>query len=170
MKKRKTAIAGFLLAAVMGISVGYAAVATVLDFTGTITVSKDAAEKAFDTNIYFDSIVGTPSNCTAQINSDNNDKITMTVEGLSALHDKATVTAKIVNAGTVDATIKVRSENLTGTNPTYFDLSTDWGTETKTLLAGKEITITVTVELIVAATDLTTASLAIELEADSVGA
>lgn len=168
MKNKKAAIAGFLLAAVMGISVGYAAVATVLDFTGTITVTKDAAAKAFDNNIYFDSIVGTPSNCTARINQDNNDKITMTVEGLSALNDVAVVKAKIVNNGTLDAKIKVRSSNLTGANSEYFELTTDWGTEEKDLAANGSIEITVTVKLVKAATDLTTASLAIELEADSV--
>ncbi len=170
MKNKKAALAGFLLAAVMGISVGYAAVATVLDFTGTITVTKESATNAFDTNIHFDSIVGTPTNCTARINQDNNDKITMTVEGLSAVGDTATVTAKIVNTGTLDATIKVRSNNLTGTNPDHFELATDWGDETKTLAAGGSIEITITVKLKEAATDLTTASLAVELEADSIDA
>ena len=170
IKNKKAALAGFLLAAVMGISVGYAAVATVLDFTGTITVTKEAATNAFDTDIYFDSIVGAPTNCTAQINSDNNDKITMTVEGLSAVGDTATVTAKIVNAGSLDATIKVRSSNLTGMNPEYFDLTTDWGSATKDLAAGGSIEITITITLKTPATDLTTASLAVELEADSIDA
>lgn len=51
MKKRKTALLGFLLTAMLGIGVGYAAVTDVLDVTGKVEITEQAAAKQFDEEV-----------------------------------------------------------------------------------------------------------------------
>lgn len=166
MKNRKTVVVAFLLAAVMLLGVGYAALTDVLDITGSADVNQSAAEEAFNEDVHFSAAVANQSGNTASINTDNNDKASFTANTLKGKGDKATFTYTITNAGDVDA--KVTPSISSNTNPTFFKYYSDWDGETKDLAAGASITYTVTIELLETPTETISGSCIIELTAVSV--
>ena len=170
MKNRKTVVIAFLLAAVMLLGVGYAALTDVLDITGSADVNQSAAEEAFDEDIYFAETVEIhETGNTASRNADNKDKASFTAKNLKGQGDKATFTFTIVNDGDVDAVVTPKlNATLGNTNPEYFKVTSDWNGASKTLSAKGTVTYTVTVELIKTPTETISGSFLIELTATSV--
>lgn len=168
MKQRKTVIVAFLLAAVLLLGVGYAALSDTLDITGSADVNQSAAEEAFNEDIYFSKADANQEGNTASINADNNDKASFTAKTLKGKGDKVTFTFTIKNDGDVAATVTPKLNAATGnTNPTYFSIESDWDGAAKTLAAQSEITYTVTVELLKTPTETIAGSFLIELTAVS---
>jgi len=178
MRQRKSILVAFLLVAVMCIGIGYAAVSTVLNITGTANISHNQAEDAFGTEIYFSSVTKTDGDKATDIHTtltEGGDKITFSVDSLKSVGDTRTFTATIANSGTLDATIKVTTSQV-NVGADYFEITTDWGTETKNL--GKAvndttpttITITVTVRLKAAPTGAVSGDFTMILTATSVDA
>ena len=179
MKKRKSALLGFLLAAVMGIGVGYAAVSQVLDITGTAVVSEKAATDAFDEDIFFSNVTTNPDGAsglayTARVNTDNNDKITFSVESLADLNDSITFTATVANTGAVAANIVITTQEVVGNYKDYFEVTTDLGAGKQvaaaTDSANGTLDIQVTVKLKKTPTTAIDATFAITMQATSVDA
>ena len=166
MKNRKTVVVAFLLAAVMMLGVGYAALTDVLDITGSADVNQSAAEEAFNEDIHFTAAVANEEGNTASINADNNDKASFTANTLKGKGDKATFTYTIANAGDLDAEVTPRISS--NTNTTYFNVYSDWAGQPKTLKAGESVTYTVTIELIETPTATIGGSCIIELTAVSI--
>ena len=166
MKQRKTVIVAFLLAAVLLLGVGYAALTDVLDITGSADVNQSAAEDAFNEDIYFKTAVANDDGNTASVNLDNNDKASFTANNLKGKGDKATFTFTIVNDGDLDATVTPSISS--NTNTEYFGISSDWEGQPKTLTAGGSLTYTVTVELLETPTVTISGSFIIELTAVSI--
>ena len=166
MKNRKTIVVAFMLCAVMLLGVGYAALSDTLDITGSADVNQSAAEEAFNEDIYFSAAVANETGNTASVNADNNDKASFTANTLKGEGDKATFTFTIKNNGDLDATVTpTLNASLGNTNPTYFNITSDWDGAAKTLAAGAELTYTVTVELIATPTETIAGSFLIELTA-----
>ena len=169
MKNRKTVVVAFLLAAVLLLGVGYAALSDTLDITGSADVNQSAAEEAFNEDIYFSAAVANEEGNTASINTDNNDKSSFTAKTLKGKGDKVTFTFTIKNTGDVAAIVTPKlNATLGNTNPEYFAVSSDWEGAAKTLAAQSEITYTVTVELLKTPTETIAGSFLIELNAVSV--
>lgn len=170
MKQRKTVIVAFLLAAVLLLGVGYAALTDVLDITGSADVNQSAAEEAFNEDIHFSEAKANDAGNTASVNTDNNDKASFTANNLKGKGDKATFTFTIVNNGDLDATVTPSISS--NTNAKYFKIYSDWTVDgqpqAKTLAAGGSLTYTVTMELIETPTETISGSCIIELTAVSV--
>lgn len=171
MKNRKTVVVAFLLVAVMLLSVGYAALTDVLDITGSADVNQSAAEESFNEDIHFSTAVANQTGNTASVNADNKDKASFTANTLKGKDDEVTFTFTIVNEGDLAATVTPTLNATAGnTKPEYFDISSDWDGETKTLAAGGSLTYTVTVKLLKTPTETISGSFLIELTATSVDA
>ena len=169
MKQRKTVIVAFLLAAVLLLGVGYAALSDTLDITGSADVNQSAAEEAFNEDIYFSAAVANETGNTASVNADNKDKASFTANTLKGKGDKVTFTFTIKNDGDVAAEVTPKlNATLGNTNPEYFSLTSDWGGATKTLAANGELTYTVTIELLKTPTETIAGSFLVELTAVSV--
>ena len=166
MKNRNTIVVAFLLAAVMLLGVGYAALSDTLDITGSADVNQSAAEEAFNEDICFTAAVANETGNTASINADNNDKASFTANTLKGKGDKVTFTFTITNAGDVDATVTPKlNATLGNTNPEYFTITSDWSGAATTLAAHSEISYTLTVELIKTPTETISGSFLVELTA-----
>ena len=171
MKNRKIVVVAFVLAAVLMLGVGYAALTDVLDITGSADVNQSAAEEAFNEDIHFSAAVANQTGNTASVNGDNNDKASFTANTLKGAGDTVTFTFTIVNDGDVDAEVTPTLNATAGnTKPEYFDISSDWNGNPQTLAAGGSLTYTVTVELIQTPTETISGSFLIELTAVSVDA
>lgn len=142
MKRRNTYVGLVLLVAVLMLGIGYAAMSNI---TLNITGSASAVVDDENFKVLF---VGTPevssSDVTATITDDHN--ATLNVTGLNAKGDKATVTYTVKNASE-DLSASIAVPNISNSNSEYFTVTTDMNTQ-KTLVAGDNTTITVTVELI----------------------
>lgn len=171
MKNRRNIIVAFLLCAVMLLGIGYAALTDVLDITGTADITMDVLEKELNTKVYFKSAtavnptVGDLTN-TASVNSDNNDKASFTANTLKNKDDIAVFTFVIKNEYEVDVVVTpTLHASLGNTKPEYFDISSDWDGQPKTIAAGAEQSYTVTIKLIKSPTETISGSFSIELTA-----
>lgn len=173
MKNRRIVVVAFLLAAVLLLGVGYAALSDTLDITGSADVDVAGLNAEFEEDVYFSGAVaneGSPN--TASVNSDNNDKASFSAKSLKAKGDKATFTFTITNksAHAVVVTPKLNA-TLGNTNTEYFTITSDWNGEAKTIPATTNpenpstLTYTVTVELIKDPTDTVSGSFLVELTA-----
>ncbi|MBE6982823.1 MAG: hypothetical protein E7435_00830 [Ruminococcaceae bacterium] len=184
MKNRKTVVVAFLLVAAMLLGVGYAAVTNVLDITGSIKVTKEAAEEEFNEDIYFSGVVvsgaiktggvvaGDNLGYTANINTNNNDKAQFTITGIKATGESKEIIYRIQNDSTLDAEISLKSiyNSNDPTNTGAGAVSLDYyfgtvGTQTTTIVAGGYADVTVKVSLDDQITDTLDASFVIELNA-----
>lgn len=128
MKNRNTVIVAFLLAAVMILGVGYAAVTDTLDITGTLDAG--ASSEIFNSHVKFVGVrnalgeyvteYSADGLYTARVNADNDDKASFTVTGLKVQGDTTTITYKITNTSDLRAVITVRS--ATNSNAAYFEV------------------------------------------------
>jgi len=177
MKKKKTVLLGFLLTALLGIGVGYAAVSDVLDVTGKVEITEQAATGQFDTDVYFlDTItISKPSAATASINTNDKDKASFTVNGLDPTvdNDQITITYTIKNDSARDAQIavKFRTNYADATTGKYvsanncFAVTNSIGADTPTIVAGGTYELTFTVTLTNTPTQAIDESFIIEFEA-----
>lgn len=187
MKNRRITIVAFLLIAALTLGFGYAAVSNVLDIQGSAKVDGKVAVEEFQEDIYFagvvlgdevkDSIDATAGqNYTANININNNDKGSFTVNGLRSAGEKAVMTFRIANKSLHEVTVALKAnESFTNSNKTYFSFDYYFGTEdvkTGTIAKSNGTTatyldVTVVVELIDQPTKEETASFLIELLASA---
>ena len=147
MKNRKIVVVSFLLIAVMMMSVGYAAIADVLDITGSADVTKENAQAAFDADVYFANaaLADAHNENTTSVNADNKDKASFTAKSLKGQGDTASFIYTIKNDNDVDAEVTPRISS--NTSEGYFGLSSDWNGQPRTIKAGESATYTVTVTL-----------------------
>ena len=166
MKNRKLVIVAFLLVAMMLLGVGYAALSDTLDITGTADINRSAAEEAFNDDVHFSDAVANQVGNTASVNSDNDDKASFTANTLKGKDDEVTFTFTIVNDGDREAVVTpTLHASLGNTKPEYFEISSDWDGQPKTLAAGGTLTYTVTVKLIKTPIETISGSFLIELTA-----
>ena len=172
MKNRKIVVVAFLLIAMLLLGVGYAALTDTLDVTGSADVSLTDLEKEFEGEIYFSAAVankGTPD--TASVNADNNDKASFSAKSLLHEGETTSFTFTINNDSQYDVTVTPKlNATLGNTNPTYFDITSDWDGATKTIPAGQTATYTLTVELLEDPTAAVSGSFLVELVTTAVEA
>ena len=167
MKNRRIVVVAFLLAAVLLLGVGYAALTDTLDVTGSADVDVNGLNAEFEEDIYFSAAVaneGTPN--TASVNSQNNDKASFTAKSLKKKNDVATFTFTINNDSAHDVVVTPKlNATLGNTNTEYFELTSDWAGAAKTIPAGSTMTYTVTIKLIKDPTEAVAGSFLVELTA-----
>ena len=141
MIKRSTLILIILVAVVLLIGVGFAAItATQLNITGNTTATPDQAN--FKVKFLEETQVSEPSKVTAQVTGETT--ATINVQGLTAKGDKVTATYTVKNiSADLSADIELAIGNSNGT---YFKTTAELGKDS--LVAGEETTALVTVELI----------------------
>jgi len=149
MKKRRSLVISFLLVAALTLGIGYAALSDVLDIQGTAEISTGAMEEAFNQDVYFSAAVANEpaTGSTTSIVADNNDKATFTAKGFTQVGDKITFTYTIKNDSEHYAS-DVTPKLLQNSNEEYFDIYSDWQSQTQRIDAGGEKTLTLTVELV----------------------
>lgn len=150
MKKRRTVLIAFLLMAVMVIGVGYAATSAELLINGT------AATTASDIDVYF-SAAALDNSSTADAKAassagsiaagEKRQALTFSVKQLKRQSEFVKANYTITNDSSYDVSIPVPTITKSGTGAGYFDISTDWGNETKTVKAGETVSFSVTVTL-----------------------
>lgn len=141
MKRRRTLIVSLLLIAALALGIGYAAI------TDTLTIGGNANVKPHAENfsVIF-SEVKEQNKCTATI---LNDKTVASFATTYLANGGETATAIYVvknESPEYKATIAAPTINITSGDE-YFDVATDFGTETKTLAPGETFEYTVTVTL-----------------------
>jgi cytochrome c oxidase assembly protein Cox11 len=173
MKNRKTVVVAFLLVAVMLLGVGYAALTDVLDINGSADVSQDAAQDAFDEDIYFEKVEvltkaqnaeGRDLNV-ASISTGDPDQGNFTADGLKGEGDTAQFKFTIKNNSDLDAVVTPSLASDGNSNAEYFSITSDWNAKPKTIAAGATETYTVTVTLLKTPTTNAHGSFHIELTA-----
>ena len=177
MRNRKTVVVAFLLAAVMLLGVGYAALTDTLTIIGNAHVDIDTANKTFDERVYFsaaEATTTTGTGTTEDVASFNTDDATYTVNKLAVVGEKSVFTFTITNKSNVDAAISVETNKLSGSvnpsnsNETKFEVEYAYPDGMKITKQGGTIDVTVTVTLIQPVTSATSATFGIELTATSV--
>ena len=141
MVKRSTVLLIAILAVVMALGVGFAAItSTQLNITGNTTATPDQAN--FKVKFLEETQVSDPGKVTAQVTGDTT--ATINVQGLSAKGDKVTATYKVKNfSADLSADIELAIGNSNGS---YFKTTAELGKDS--LVAGEETTAVVTVVLI----------------------
>ena len=172
MKNRKIVVVAFLLIAMLLLGVGYAALTDTLDITGSADVNLTDLEKEYENEIYFSDAVandGQPN--TASVNADNNDKASFSAKSLLHKDETTSFTFTIQNDSQYDVTVTPKlNATLGNTNPTYFEITSDWSGTTKTIPAGQTATYTLTVKLLEDPTSAVSGSFLVELVASAVEA
>ena len=120
MKKRRLAIAAFLLCACMVIGLGYAAISR------TLTVNANAHGVAGTLDVYFTEATKGANCAGAKIDGDENASLsaTFTTTDLTTVGNSSTATFKITNKETVDQiNAKIDYVNTTNSNAAYYDVA-----------------------------------------------
>lgn len=141
MKRRRTLIVALLLVAALALGIGYASI------TDTLTIGGNASVKPHQENfkVIFQEIKN-QDKCTAAIQTDKT-VATFTTTQLVEGEDTASATFVVVNnSDEYSATIDAPTISIT-TGSDYFDVTTDFGTATKTIAPGETCEFTVTVKL-----------------------
>jgi len=146
MKNRKIVVVAFLVAAVMLLGVGYAALTDTLNVLGDAEVSHGNANSAFDADVYF-SDASEGDGYTAWIESDP-DKAEFQVTGLSGGGDSVEITYTITNDNDFPVSVVIDATNTTTTNTTYFTCTSNKGNTPFEIAEGGSETVTLTVTLI----------------------
>ena len=181
MKNRKIVVVAFLLAAVLLLGVGYAALTDELTITGNMSADPSVSQNEFQSKVYFSyaDVVGTVvdtngdpavGTAAANVTADNN-KAHFEVLGLQNEDDTVTFKFTITNESEWDATValKINSEALTNENDGHeanevFKVEWSWeenavDKDAKTIDANNgTLDVYVTVTLIDQPTDAHTAS------------
>lgn len=153
MKKRRTIIIAFVLAAVLVMGVGYAALTDLLTVDGKANISIEDAQDQFDEHIYF-SKVETPADAEDTITIDTttfaSDTVNINVKSLHAEGQTAVFTMTIKNdsALTVNVAPKIATDESEEDITTLLNISSDWNGQAQQMAAGEEKTYTLTVELL----------------------
>ena len=152
-------IVALTLVAALCLGIGYAAVTTTLEITGTAEMNIEKLNEALDAKVYFtkvstgstladdasaaytDNVTGN----TASIVSTNNDKGTFTLKNLVAEGDSASITYEIKNESTSDVSLAATIADGYNINGAAFTPSYSFANAT--LAAGATTTVTVTVRV-----------------------
>ena len=169
MKNRKFVVAAFLLAAAMLLGVGYAVLTDTLDITGSADINVTDLEKEYEADIYFleECIASNAAlGDTASRNADNIDKASFSAKSLKAQNDTASFTFTIQNDSAHDVTVQPKlNATLGNTNPDWFEITSDWGGQSKVIAAGQSATYKLTVKLKENPTSAISGSFLVELVA-----
>jgi hypothetical protein len=186
MRNRKTVIVAFMVAAVLLMAVGFAALTDTLTIIGNAHVDMATAESTFDEKIYFSeatAVNSTGTGTTADTASFSTDDATFTVNKLAVVGQKSTFKFVINNDSNVDAKITIPAnklsgaENNTNSNATFFDIEYSYATFEDDGSAGSDnmviptqgyMEITVEVTIIKPVTTATSAMFSIEYTATTV--
>lgn len=173
MKARRLAVLALALVTVVTMGIGYAALTDALGVSGTGTLSKTAADEAFNGEVYF---TGTPTgvNCDVVLDAPGvddaagqPDTATITIEDtLAIVGDVATATLTIQNDSVVPVTIVTN----TSVDSDHFRVTCDYPTG-NSIPAGDtmEITVKITLKQTVAADFAAPESFSITFNASSAG-
>ena len=186
MRNRKTVIVSFVVAAVLLMAVGFAALTDTLTIIGNAHVDMATAENTFDSKIYFSEALAvstTGTGSTDDTASCTTDDATFTVNKLAVKDQASTFKFTIQNDSNVDAKITIPdtklsgAENNTNSNPTYFSISYDYKTfeddgsvaaDNMVIPSQGYMEITVVVTIIKPVTSATSATFTIEYTATTV--
>ena len=186
MRNRKTVIVAFMVAAVLLMAVGFAALTDTLTIIGNAHVDMATAENTFDEKIYFSEALAlstTGTGSTADTASHTADDATFTVNKLAVKDQFSTFKFTIQNDSNVDAAITVPANKLSGaanstnSNPTYFSITYNYatfeddgsaGADNMVIPSGGYMEITVVVSIIKPVTSATSATFTIEYTATTV--
>ncbi|MBQ7384623.1 MAG: hypothetical protein IJV72_07545 [Clostridia bacterium] len=168
MKNRRKIVIAFLLIASLTLGIGYALISDVLDIQGTAEISGAAAEEELNQDVFFSAVSQAANGeYTAQINSQNNDKASFTVNSLTDIGQTVSITFTIKNEGTAQLDAVVTPQLIQNSSSDYFEVTSDWQGNSKVVEAGTTETYTVTVKLLKIPTDTVSSSINIELKASS---
>lgn len=184
MKNRKKVLVAFVLCAALLMSVGYAALSTVLTLDGTAFIKTDAAQDEFAGDVILKSVAAAAADDTAQIDAgSSNMTATFIVNSLALEDDTAVFTVIVESQSQFAATVGVKSITVdnqaltpatsglttTGTSEAL-DITCTW--DTTDLAAGdttpQEAVLTVTIKLNQTPQNAVDYTFQIELEATSV--
>jgi hypothetical protein len=162
MSKTNKIIIGVILAAVLLLGVGYAAIQNIsLNITGT--AKADVSQSSFVVGFAKTTQVSDPSKVTASVTNGTN--AVLNVAGLTAKGDSVTATYTLQNTSPdLSANLSIQSTN---SNEEYFTVETEIG---KTSLeSGEATTLTVTITLIkTPITDNITSTIGLQLTSEPV--
>lgn len=145
MKRRKSVVVVFLLAAAMMLSVGYAELTDTLTIDGSAGVDLSDTSEVFDEDIYFSKVIS-GDGCTAVIESDPDmGTITVTEGALKEVGDEVIATYTIKSES--DLTVTIPKPTITVSNTNYFAVTDSWAVD-QTLAPGATLDVTVTIRLI----------------------
>jgi len=165
MKKRRTLIISMLLIAALCLGIGYAAV------TGSLIVDGKVVASAQPFNVHFVAFqantgTGVISNvpevsCDTILSTSNPAKsIMLNVRNMASDGDKVSATLTIKNDNDCDMYVSVdtvlygeTAGAVTSNVANYFEVTTDWGTDVKTIAKGGTETITVSIEMLKSCTE-----------------
>lgn len=143
MKSRRNFVVAILLVAIMCIGVGFAAINSVINGTGTITYTP-----AFDIE-WADTVTGTgTSNVVVSTTNHTNDTLAFTVDTSSmAVGDTTTVTATVKN-DLKYAAKNVEVQALTTTDVSaYYNVTVVLQGNATTIAAGETLNVIITIEM-----------------------
>ena len=152
MKNRRIIVASFLICACLVMGIGYAAFSDVMDINGSAELSVD---KVTDGNIIFTSAEAllrqgeTATTNTANINPNNPDKASYSVNDLVTEGQTAQFKFTITNTNAEEYTIKTLKHTLVNDDAnTYYEITDDLGAAGKTIAAnGGTLEVTITVSM-----------------------
>lgn len=165
MKKRRTLIVSVLLIAALALGIGYAALTDVLDINGTVDVNQSQAEADFDLEVYFSEVAKSNDDDKVSITDGDNDMASFTINSLNGKDDTASFTFTIKNDSDLDAMVTPTFAADGNTNPTFFQIESDWAGQPREIKAGQSATYTLTVTLLATPTDTIHGAFHIELTA-----
>lgn len=152
MKKRRIAIIAFVLVAVLTISVGYAALTRDVKIEGKAKSTPDNINVVFSAAEIVTADTTDGAEASSAVGAPGDYAISMTAANLVKIGDKVVAKYTIKNNNEYDVTLAEPTITETG-HSDYFDVSTDWGTGTFNLEAGKTKDVVVTVQLVDSSAD-----------------
>ena len=143
MKARRLAVLALALVTVVTMGIGYAALNDALHANGTGTLTKGAADEAFDGEVYY---TGTPAvvNCTAEfVAGEKPDTVNITInDTLAIVGDTATCTVTVKNESAVPVTIVTN----TSADSDHFRVTAEYPSG-NSIAAESEIEVTIKIVL-----------------------
>ena len=189
MKNRKTVVVAFLLVAALLLGVGYAELTDTLHIAGTAGADTSVAASEFNQDVHFGQMAAGDYNfekvdvsITSDGDGDTNDKAVIVAEKFTVANEQQKITLTIVNTSTeFDAQVTIStSVNVpvtpTGTGEAHepiFEAAWEWKdgtTGAKTIAAGGNAKIVVTITMTETPTEAHQATFAIDLDAVAVPA
>lgn len=147
MKNRKSIIVMFLIAVVLCVGIGFAAVSDTLTIDGSASVGDINAN--FDNNVYFSAaqVVNEKDGDSVTITGTKPDDVSFTCGSLLVANDKAEFKFTVKNDNDIAASVAINLGTNTGETD-YFEITTDYSANSATIAAGGTWDVTVTVKLL----------------------
>jgi len=184
MKNRRIILIAFLLCSCMIVGLGYAAYTEVLDINGTAELS---ADQVHDANVYFSKAVavetgdgaqdasGNPIKNTANVNPNNPDKASFTVNTIAHQGQSAKFVFTITNGNDEAYNVRVKAYTTNADAKSYYSITSDLDDtqdgDPVTIEANDTLEVTVTVEMFLQPEDgveNVSASFLLELEVSEI--